>query len=345
MSTLKLNKNILISVVMSVYNGDKYLSDSIESILNQTYENFEFIIINDGSEDSSIDIINKYMNYDKRIVLINRKNRGLAYSLNEGIAKSKGEYIARMDADDWSYPNRLSDQINYMIKNDLDICGSFIDIIDDKGNFIRINEYPLFPNEIKFMSLFNPRLAHPTVIFKRNVFAKINYNEELISAQDYKLWTDAIQKNLKLGNINKSLLKYRKHSGQISVARSQEQAQTAQKIRTNYAQYLGVNEEELVLLLSIIQNQASYTTLIKTLCLVLNLSQKYQLDKFSSEKLLHYVYSISYPKNIIVYFSYLIFLKKNSFQIDFKLKELVKALLFYSLNSKLYTPIRKLLLR
>ena len=103
MSTLKLNKNILISVVMSVYNGDKYLSDSIESILNQTYENFEFIIINDGSEDSSIDIINKYMNYDKRIVLINRKNRGLAYSLNEGIAKSKGEYIARMDADDWSY--------------------------------------------------------------------------------------------------------------------------------------------------------------------------------------------------------------------------------------------------
>ena len=94
--------NPLVSVVMSVYNSEKYLKEAIESILNQTYTNFEFIIVNDGSTDSSLDIIQEYMKKDERIVLISRDNKGLPYSLNEGIEKAKGKYIARMDADDIS---------------------------------------------------------------------------------------------------------------------------------------------------------------------------------------------------------------------------------------------------
>lgn len=92
--------NPTISVVISVYNGEKYLSEAIESVLNQTYKDFEFIIINDGSTDNSLEIIKKYQNQDERIVLISRENKGLVSSLNEGIEKAKGKYIARMDADD-----------------------------------------------------------------------------------------------------------------------------------------------------------------------------------------------------------------------------------------------------
>ena len=97
----------LISVILPVYNGEKYLKESIESILNQTYTNFEFIIIDDGSKDSSLEIIKEYEKEDERIIVISRENKGLVASLNEGIATAKGKYIARMDADDVSLSERL----------------------------------------------------------------------------------------------------------------------------------------------------------------------------------------------------------------------------------------------
>ena len=107
----------IISVVMPVYNNEKYLDDSIRSILNQTYNNFEFIIINDGSTDGSFTIINSYLRKDDRIILINKENTGISQSLNEGIKISKGKYIARMDGDDISAPNRLFEQLNLMDHN------------------------------------------------------------------------------------------------------------------------------------------------------------------------------------------------------------------------------------
>jgi len=102
-----MKNNIIVSVIMAVYNAEKYLDEAIQSILIQTYEKFEFIIINDGSSDKSLEILEKYAIQDSRIVMINRKNKGLVYSLNEGILKAKGKYIARMDADDISDPFRL----------------------------------------------------------------------------------------------------------------------------------------------------------------------------------------------------------------------------------------------
>ena len=120
----------LISVVLPVFNGDKYLSEAIESILNQTYINFEFIIINDGSTDGSLTIIENYRVKDNRIVVISRENKGLIASLNEGIRIANGGYIARMDQDDLSLPTRLEEQVKFMDSNQLDICGTYVQLFN-----------------------------------------------------------------------------------------------------------------------------------------------------------------------------------------------------------------------
>lgn len=138
---------------MSVYNGEKYLAEAIESILNQTYKNFELIIINDGSKDNSVEIIKNYMKQDNRIVLIDRENKGLPYSLNEGISVAKGEYIARMDADDISLPTRFEKQVDYMQKNELDVCGSYIKLFGDNRKE-QVIKNPITNEDIRFSLLF-----------------------------------------------------------------------------------------------------------------------------------------------------------------------------------------------
>lgn len=114
-----INQNILISVILPVYNAELYLKEAIESILKQTYKSFELIILNDGSSDNSLNIINSFK--DDRIILIDRENNGLVYTLNEGINMAKSKYIARMDADDISLSDRFEKQIKHMEENSLDI--------------------------------------------------------------------------------------------------------------------------------------------------------------------------------------------------------------------------------
>jgi len=200
----------MISVVMSVYNAEEYLDESIQSILNQTYKNFEFIIINDGSTDKSQDIINKYIEQDNRIIVINRENKGLPYSLNEGIVKSKGNYIARMDADDISMSNRFEEQIKFMEENqDIGICGTFIESFGKNINN-RIQRYPLENAQLRPILLFTSCFAHPTVMIRKSILDKFNlkYNEEYKNSQDYELWV-RLSKYTKVANISKVLLKYR----------------------------------------------------------------------------------------------------------------------------------------
>jgi len=199
-----------ISVVMSVYNGEKYLDEAIQSILNQTYKNFEFIIINDGSTDKSLEIIKKYINQDKRIILINRENKGLIASLNEGIAKARGTYIARMDADDISLPNRFEEQVKFMEKNlDVGVCGSWV-VVFGKNRKDRLWKTSLKDDELKTNLLFSVPFAHPSVIIRTDLLFNnnIRYNSEFIHAEDYNLWVD-LSNYTKFANIQKVLLKYR----------------------------------------------------------------------------------------------------------------------------------------
>ena len=148
-----MNLSPKISVVMPVYNGDAFLEEAIESILNQSFPDFEFIIAYDESTDKTLEIINKYKEKDARIVLNKGKKRGLVRSLNDAFGASKGEYVARMDADDISLPGRIKLQYELMLNKELDICGGHYLLIDDKGKINGLNVIPT-SHEMCTLSLF-----------------------------------------------------------------------------------------------------------------------------------------------------------------------------------------------
>lgn len=207
---IDINKNPVVSVVMSVYNAEKYLDDAIQSILKQTYKNFEFIIINDGSNDRSLEIIKKYKNEDDRIILISRENRGLISSLNEGIVKARGRYIARMDADDISLPLRIEKQLQVMEHDkDIVVCGSWINIFGENINE-KVARYFEYDKQIKANLLVSCCFAHPSVMVRKDAFTNNNilYDERFKNAEDYYLWTQ-LAKVGKFYNIPEMLLKYR----------------------------------------------------------------------------------------------------------------------------------------
>lgn len=177
-----------ISVIMSVYNEEKYLKRAIESILNQTFNDFEFIIVNDSSTDNSLEIIQSY--HDGRIKVINNGRRtGLAACLNKALAIAKGEYIGRQDADDFSLPNRFEEQIEYFKGNPKTaLLGTDIYLMDEKGKiFTQKKAMPHLPSDK--LSAYNP-FVHGSVMFKKAVVDDLGaYNSVFKYAQDYELWS------------------------------------------------------------------------------------------------------------------------------------------------------------
>lgn len=229
-----MKKKPIVSVILSVFNADIYLAESIESILSQSFVDFEFIIINDGSTDNSLAIIEEYQQKDQRIILINRKNKGLIHSLNEGIERSTGKYILRMDADDISHPDRISIQVEFMDKHpSVVICGSWVEHFDGES---RIIKYPISDNEIKEYFIFQSPFAHPAVIMKSETFHRKNgvrYNEKYQHAEDYKLWFDLMPYG-KFANIPQCLLRYRVSSNQITAITKRDCIAISIKIRREY---------------------------------------------------------------------------------------------------------------
>ncbi|MEJ2526806.1 MAG: glycosyltransferase family 2 protein [Sulfurovaceae bacterium] len=202
----------LISVILPVYNGALYLDEAIKSILSQTYSNFEFIIINDGSTDNSLEIINRYTPIDDRMKVISRENRGLITSLNEGIEKSEGTYIARIDQDDVSLPGRLEIQLNYMLKNHLDICGGDFTKIDAQNNVLEEHKVPKTESEIIITLATNMPFAHSCVMIKKCFLSKNNLKYGLNgyrNAEDLDLWILMYENGAKFGNVDARILKYR----------------------------------------------------------------------------------------------------------------------------------------
>lgn len=204
----------LVTVLMTVFNGELYLREAIDSILNQTYKNLELLIINDGSNDRSIEIINSYK--DQRIRLINfEKNQGLITVLNIGINEAKGCYIARMDADDVAYPERIEKQVVFFKKNPkITICST---LINNNKRFKTYINSPLNSNEIKARLLFDNIICHPTVMFKSNLLIRKSnyYKNDFPHAEDYALWLESINsENFHI--IPETLLMYREHDYQIS---------------------------------------------------------------------------------------------------------------------------------
>ena len=210
--------NSKISVIMSVYNHQDYVADAIESILNQTHDNFEFIIINDGSTDNSLKIIKHYMNLDSRILLINQENSGLTKALNIGIKKSSGKYLARQDADDKSTPNRLESQINAIEKHELDIITSRA----YKDKKIVPNGFIYHFNRSNILRTGNI-FIHGTFLIRSKVFDIQMYDETYKYAQDFKFILDALNNNFKIGSIMEPLYLLSNIDTSISNTKNNEQ--------------------------------------------------------------------------------------------------------------------------
>jgi glycosyltransferase involved in cell wall biosynthesis len=200
----------VISVVLPVYNGEKYLTEAISSILSQSFKDFELIIIDDGSTDKSISIIEKFQD-DRIKFLKNEENKGLVFSLNRGIKESSGKYIARMDCDDIALPHRLKIQYEFMENNpEIGLCGTFVKRF---GSILRrgLLKVPVSNDEIKANSLFFCSFVHPAVMLRKEVLIKNNlkYSEDFKGAEDYNLWIDMMGCGIKVANIPVPLLKYR----------------------------------------------------------------------------------------------------------------------------------------
>jgi glycosyltransferase involved in cell wall biosynthesis len=209
--------NVEISVVLAVYNGAKYLKEAIDSILLQTFTDYEFIIINDGSTDATSKIISSYS--DPRIVsLENETNKGLIYSLNRGLSVSKGKYIARMDADDIALPKRFQIQFDYMETHpEIGICGSNIEAFFNTNNKRIPIRFPETDELIRVFTFFQSSFSHPSVMMKRETLVnnKLSYPLQYLHAEDAALWIELL-KHTKAYNIPQILLRYRIHDENIT---------------------------------------------------------------------------------------------------------------------------------
>ena len=208
----------LISVLMPVYNGEKYIADAIKSVLNQTFRNFELIIINDGSIDNSEKEILSFLDHRIRYIT-NDVNIGLILTLNKGISLARGKYIARMDADDICIFYRFEEQVSFLEKNpDYSLCGTWAYLIDTTGkNIGRIKN--IKDNELlKISLLFTNPIIHPSVMIKTNVLLQYKYDPNALHVEDQDLWLRiAIFSAHKIAIIPKFLLKYRWHETNVSV--------------------------------------------------------------------------------------------------------------------------------
>ena len=219
---------IAISVILPVYNAADYLAEAVESILNQSFQNFELLIINDGSTDKSKEIIDSFS--DARIKYIdNNGNKGLIYTLNRGIEESKGTYIARMDADDISLCNRFDMQFNYMEQHpQVGACGTYAQYIGDRQGYWK---YPIDDTDIRCRLMWGSSIIHPTVIIRKNILNEyhIRFKENYIAAEDYKIWAEISQVS-QLHNIPEVLLNYRTHKHQVTATKGSKMDETKTKI-------------------------------------------------------------------------------------------------------------------
>jgi glycosyltransferase involved in cell wall biosynthesis len=219
--------NPAISVVMSVYNGDRFLRQAVDSVLSQSFADFEFLIADDGSRDRSLAILQDYAAKDGRIRLVQQENRGLTRTLNALIQQARGELIARMDADDVCLPQRFALQVEFLRQHPEVVCvGGAQEWIDEAGRVLGHNPEAEDDAEIQCRLLRGwTAINHPSAMMRRSAVLQVGgYDETMTSAQDIDLWLKLGEIG-RLANLPQTVLLYRQHSYAISEHRQLEQIQ------------------------------------------------------------------------------------------------------------------------
>jgi len=237
-------EQFIITVLMPVYNGEKYLGEAIDSVLEQSFTDFEFLIINDGSEDGTEQIVQEYARRDKRIIYIkNEQNQGLVRTLNKGLKLARGRYIARMDADDICHADRFQKQVDFMDDHsDVVICGTSFQSF---GANNKTHIYPTEHESVKAGLLFGSCICHPSVFIRTSFVNEtgLQYLPGAFPAEDYKIWGLAVRHG-RLHNLQDVLLYYREHDTQISTENKQWQKEQTDKIRLEMLDWLSADFSE-----------------------------------------------------------------------------------------------------
>lgn len=227
----------LVSVIMPVYNSEKYLKEAIDSVLSQSYSNIELVIVNDGSKDSSKQIIKSYN--DSRIQYVeNESNGGIVYSRNKGLSHSKGEFVATLDSDDIALRERISMQVDFLQNNpEYGMCGTFYRTIDSQGNYLAKVQFPTGNTDIISHLLIGNCFCNSTVMIRRDIALDLKYREKFDIVEDYELWY-RISKRAKLANLPQVSVLYRVHGTNISAARLDDMLARLKKINEEVIQDL-----------------------------------------------------------------------------------------------------------
>jgi glycosyltransferase involved in cell wall biosynthesis len=221
-----------VSVILPVYNGEIYIAEAVKSILTQTESDLEILVLNDGSIDGTDSVMRKLAMQDSRIHYFSRENRGLVTSLNELVDLSRGEFIARMDADDVALPQRLASQIEFMECTGIDACGSWVAWIGEAE--LDVFTKPVEHQEIERSFIFDTPFWHPSMILRRKIKDLIRYEAEFKDAEDTRLWGEMLLSGVRMANVPQVLLKYRIHRAQVSNVYNCNQLVSLEQIKLDF---------------------------------------------------------------------------------------------------------------
>jgi glycosyltransferase involved in cell wall biosynthesis len=229
----------VLTVIMPVYNGEKYLEEAIDSILNQTFTDFKLLILNDNSTDSSSEILKAYQKKDDRVEVINKiKNEGPAHLRNEGIERAQSEFIALMDADDIALPTRFEKQLAVFKHNkNVGVCGTWFTFFGDKQKLIK---HSVESEALKVQFLSSCGIGNPTVMFRKSIIKGFKFEDQFVPAEDYGLWSEIIQIT-DFYNIPESLLNYRWHPNNISQTKDENLRKANVLIKKRQLHHFGID--------------------------------------------------------------------------------------------------------
>jgi glycosyltransferase involved in cell wall biosynthesis len=234
------DRSPVVSVVMSVYNGERFLREAVESVLAQTLPNFELLVVDDGSTDSSPEILSSYQARDPRIVVHRQSNQGRAAALNRGFAVAQAPLVARLDADDIAFPERLARQARFLEEHEtVAVVGGAVTFIDDRGRAFGAWQYPLTDREIRKAFAHTTPLVHPAVMLRKEVFDVVGgYRTLFKEAEDIDLWLRIAEQH-ELANVPEEAICYRIHGGQATRRALEQQSLEAIAARASARARMG----------------------------------------------------------------------------------------------------------